>query len=116
MKIGQSFCTIANLPERIRMITTSTLNAPLQAGVVQDSNFLNLNDYLLPANPDDALLVKIDEDSEDFRAGDLLVLDISKQPETSEFVLIQDGETRSIDKYSGSGDVFGVVTSVIRKL
>ena len=120
MRAGKKYKTKRNLPERIRMITeTPTPNVPSPAATLpegQIEGFLDLNSYLLPANPDSALLVKIDEDSEDFRSGDLLVVDISRTPETNQFVLIEDGDTRSIERYHGSENVFGVVTSVIRKL
>jgi hypothetical protein len=116
VRADKIFFTKANLPERIRMFITTPNVPSLQANSKSEDSFLDLNEYLLPANPDTALLVKIDEDSEDFNSGDLLVVDISKKPEAEEFVLVEDGEARLIEKYNGSNNVFGVVTSVIRKL
>lgn len=116
MRAEKIFHVKGKLPERIRMITsTTTPNAPAQATIPTDG-YLDLNSHLLPTNPDSALLVRIDEDSSDFRSGDLLVVDISKKPETNQFVLIDDDDTRIIEKYQGAGNVFGVVTSLIRKV
>ena len=79
--------------------------------------FLNLNDYLLGFNPDNNLLVKIDEKSEDFNAGDLLVVNISLKPKVGDFVLVLEEETNSryIERFE-SGNAFGVVTATIRSL
>jgi SOS-response transcriptional repressor LexA len=101
-----------NFPERIPMVTATTIPPTLQ-----QESFLNLNEYLLPANTDAALLVRIDEDSEDFRSGDLLVVDTDKKPNIGDFTMIDEGGSYSIDRYGlGTKIPFGVVTSIIRKL
>jgi len=82
-----------------------------------DTTHLDLNEHLLGFNPDNNLLVKIDEKSEDFNAGDMLVVNISLKPKVGDFVLILEEETdaRYIERFE-SGNVFGVVTATIRSL
>jgi hypothetical protein len=83
----------------------------------QTDSYLDLSAYLLGHNLDNTLLVNMTEDSEDFQAGDLLVVNTSLKPKTGDFVFIFEEETneRYIERFK-SGDVFGVVTATIRSL
>ena len=81
------------------------------------NTYVDLNQHLLGLNPDNNLLVNITENSTDFSAGDLLVVNISLKPKVGDFVLILEDETdeRYIERFE-SGNVFGVVTATIRSL
>jgi SOS-response transcriptional repressor LexA len=87
--------------------------------MINTDTYLDLNAYLLGSNLDNILLVNIEEDSTDFHAGDMLVVNVSLKPKTGDFVFILEDETdeRFIERFDiESSKVFGVVTATIRSL
>lgn len=85
--------------------------------MIKTDSYIDLNEHVLGLNPDNNLLVNIEEDSTDFQAGDLLVVNISLKPKKGDFVFQFDEETneRYVERFE-SGNVFGVVTATIRSL
>ena len=72
----------------------------------------------LPVNPDNAVAVRISEDSADFRKGDLLVVDRSKEPEHGDFVLLYEDRENLIERYAvdAHSSIRGTVTTIIRTM
>ena len=87
--------------------------------MIKTDSYIDLNAYLLGHNLDNILLVNIAEDSTDFRANDMLVINTSVKPKAGDFVLILEDETdeRYIDRFTvENSKVFGTVTATIRSL
>lgn len=83
-----------------------------------NDTYVDLNQHLLGLNPDNNLLVKMSDDSTDFKAGDLLVVNTSLKPKAGDFVFIFEDDTneRYIERFEVGSNVFGVVTATIRSL
>ena len=80
---------------------------------------IDLNETLLPANADNAVVVRISEDSADFRKGDLLIVDRSKRPAAGDFVLLYEERENLIERYTAShvdASIRGTVTAFIRSV
>ena len=86
--------------------------------MIKTDSYLDLNEYLLGHNADNILLVNITEDSTDFRAGDMLVVNTSIKPKAGDFVFSFDDETneRYVERFTLGSKVFGTVTATIRSL
>jgi SOS-response transcriptional repressor LexA len=86
--------------------------------MIKIDSYIDLNEYLLGHNLDNILLVNMSEDSTDFNAGDMLVVNTSIKPKAGDFVFILEDETneRFIERFEIGSDVFGVVTATIRSL
>jgi hypothetical protein len=87
--------------------------------LIKTNSYIDVSEHLLGSNPDNNLLVNVEEDSEDFKAKDLLVVNTSLKPKAGDFVLTLNDENdeRYIEKFDvGTSNVFGVVTATIRSL